>query len=198
MVGKKNFQHILQSYIETFALKSVSHHEFRAHFEECAKNIYQSDVDKIFSQIDWEKWINSTGQPIKLFDFPSKWTKEGENLAKKVLSGELISEQDFENFKSWHTNVKVVFLNNLNGNYTQVNNDIYQNLRDKLHLHDKYNVEVQYIWYQIALKLCKEDVIPYVRKFLLSNGRMKYIRPIYFAYYGFKKEEALDLFDKNK
>lgn len=65
-------------------------------------------------------------------------------------------------------------------------------------MHGNYNSEVKNLWIQLALKLKKEDIIPYAEEFLGQIGRMKYIRPIYKAYGYFNKQKAMDCFEKNK
>lgn len=77
--------------------------------------------------------------------------------------------------------------------------EVYARLRDILKLNElKYNSEVKYTWLQIALKTKHEDALEETKKFLLSQGRMKYIRPVYYSWYPFQKEACLDFFDKNK
>ncbi len=77
--------------------------------------------------------------------------------------------------------------------------EVYQRLSKYLKLNElTYNAEVKYSWYRIALKAKQSDVVENVKKFLLSQGRMKYIRPVYYAWYPFQKQECLEFFDKNK
>jgi len=110
----------------------------------------------------------------------------------------LINEDVIKEFKSWHTNVKIVFLNYLEKNIKRITNEIYVCLKEKLNLHFGYNVEISYQWYQICLDLKKEDSLEFVKKFLLCNGRMKYIKPLFSKFYGFDKEEAKKFFKENK
>jgi leukotriene-A4 hydrolase len=73
LVGKENFQTILRKYINTFALKSISHQDFRKLFEEEVKNIYGANAEnEILSKIDWDSWIKTKGQPIQTFQFSKK------------------------------------------------------------------------------------------------------------------------------
>lgn len=83
-------------------------------------------------------------------------------------------------------------------NNNRINDKVYNLLKDKLNLHQGYNVEISYIWYQICLDLKQEDSIEYVKRFLLCNGRMRYINPLYTRFYQFKREEALKFFKENK
>ena len=130
----------------------------------------------------------------------TKWEEIANNLAEKFLKGEenLIGENEINEFKSWHTNVKLVFLSYMNQNISRVNEKVYELLRDKLNLHFGNNVEISYSWYQICLDLKKDDVIEYVQKFLLCNGRMKYIKPLYFKLYDYNRDLAVKFFAENK
>jgi len=111
---------------------------------------------------------------------------------------QLITENIIQEFKSWHTNVKLVFLNYINKNINRVTNSIYVNIRDKLNLHSGNNVEISYVWYEICMELKKDDVLENVKKFLLCNGRMKYIKPLYFKFYSHNRDEAIKFFKENK
>ncbi len=110
----------------------------------------------------------------------------------------VITDKEVNDFKSWHTNVKIVFIDYLDKNQSRISDSVYEIIRDKLGLHCGYNVEVSFSWYQICLDLKKKDAIEHIRKFLLCNGRMKYIKPLYFKYYNYNREEALAFFKENK
>ena len=101
-------------------------------------------------------------------------------------------------FDAWHTNTKLIFLNNLLDRISEVSDDVYNNLRDSLQLYTKQNAEVLNLWIQVALLKKKDDIIQYAQDFLSKNGRMKYIRPIYVAFYIFNKDVALKTFNLNK
>ena len=123
--------------------------------------------------------------------------EEAHCLAEEFLNGEEKSNAK-EIFINWHTNVKLVFLNHINERIERVSESVYNNILNTLNIHSGHNSEVSYVWYQIALKTKHEDVVVHVKEFLLRNGRMKYLKPVYFSWYHFQKEEALDFFDKNK
>lgn len=121
-------------------------------------------------------------------------------MAEMFLKGksELITDKEISEFKSWHTNVKLVFLNYLNTNLDRFSNEIYELLRDKLNLHCGYNVEVSAIWLEICLSLKKSDSLEHVKNFLSCNGRMKYIRPIYFKFFEYDRKLATEFFNEKR
>lgn len=94
--------------------------------------------------------------------------------------------------------MKLVFINYLHKNLKRITDQVYFILRDRLNLHQSYNVEVTFNWYELCLELKKEEIIPFVKSFLTSHGRMKYIKPIYYKYYELKRGEALKFFKENK
>lgn len=200
LVGKPNFQKIMQTYIQKYAQKSISSKDFICTYETEVKNLYGDKAESdILSKIDWDKWINTTGFPIMDITYKSSLVDDALDLANQFLESKFDPTSAKEKFKSWHTNVKLVFLAYLDSKVDCIDEKVYTNLRDVLNLHDEcHNAEVKHVWYPIALKTKHDDVIPLVKKFLLSQGRMKYIRPVYYAWYPFQKEECLDFFDKNK
>ena len=99
-------------------------------------------------------------------------------------------------FNKWHSNTKLVFLNSLLERILQVSDQTYDSLRDTLQLSSGQNAEVVNLWIQIGLLKKKTDIISTAVTFLSQYGRMKYIRPIYIAFYLFDKNQALDTFNK--
>ena len=198
LVGKDLFQKILQQYINEYALKSVDYTAFKGVFERMVKDNFKDKAESdVLSKIDWDKWLYSRGKLFMNFEFKNKYRKEGEDMAEAFLKGDNdIKYRDI--FKQWHTNVKLVFLNYLYENISRINDTVYNNLRDVLQLHGGYNAETKYVWYQIALATKHEDCVTYVKEFLLTHGRMKYMRPVYFEWYRFQKEEANKFFNEHK
>ena len=92
----------------------------------------------------------------------------------------------------------MVFLDYMDKNRSIISDTIYEIIRDKLGLHKGFNAEVSFSWYQICLDLKKEDALEHIKNFLLCNGRMKYIKPLYFKFYEYNREEALGFFKENK
>ena len=53
-------------------------------------------------------------------------------------------------------------------------------------------------WQMVCLQASYEPIIPAVKNFLSSQGRMKYTRPLFRALYKFKSNIATDLFTQVK
>jgi leukotriene-A4 hydrolase len=197
LVGKQNFQLIMQNYIKKFSLHSVSHKDFRKIFEDSVRDMYGDQNHQILNLIDWDAWINTTGYPIKNIEFKSKLVEEANNFAEEFLTNN-IGPDAKQRFLNYDTMVKSVVLAYIKDNINRVSDQVYTNLRDILGLHSGYNAEIGHLWYPLCLKLGKEDAIEHVKTYLLNHGRMKYIRPVYYSWYPFQKEACLDFFDKHK
>ena len=188
LVGKDKFQSIMKKYIETYQYKSVTYEDFKKVFEEETNNQYQ---------VEWEKWVTTTGYPIKVNTYNSKLIKEAETLGDSFINGTAKSEV-INQFKEWHTNQKIVFFNYLLNNVSKISEKVYTDLRDILKLHNNYNSEIKNLWYLLCLQTKHEDCIEHLKPFLQSFGRMKYIKPLYFEWFRYQPEQAEKFFNDNK
>ena len=200
LVGKEAFKNIMQEYIKKYAYMSVDYNAFKEVYEDYVNDNTEGEEGKnILNDIDWDTWLYSKGKPFAEFNFSSNLSDEAIQFAEKYFVKNANYDGDYNTFKKWHTNVKVYFLNYIMNNIKKVDDKVYKNLRDNLKLNqENYNMEVKYLWYQIALKTKHDDVIPDLKKMLLSIGRMKYLKPLYSSWYEFNKKDAKSFFDKNK
>jgi hypothetical protein len=62
------------------------------------------------------------------------------------------------------------------------------------------NAEIRFRWYQLGLKLNWEPVVAPTLDFITSQGRMKFVRPLYRALYKSTvgKERAIETFKKHR
>ena len=200
LVGKEAFQNIMQEYIKKYAYMSVDYNAFKEVYEDYVTDNTEGEEGKnILNDIDWDNWLYSKGKPFAEFNFSSSLSEEAIQFAEKYLSKKANYDGDYETFKNWHTNIKIYFLNYIMNNIKKVDDKVYKNLRDNLKLNQEdYNMEIKYLWYQIALKTKHDEVIPSIKKMLLATGCIKYIKPLYSVWYEFNKKDAESFFDKNK
>ena len=119
-------------------------------------------------------------------------------MAEDFLKEKEDKSSSLKIFKEWHTNIKLAFLNYLLDNKDKINEKIARNLKNELNLAEVYNSEIKYMWYLLALDKKIEEEIPNIEKFLETHGRLKYIRPVYFAWIEKDFEQAKQFFDKTK
>jgi len=198
LTGKPVFQKILQNYMAKFKYTSITTQMWQDHFTSQVKELLPAEqADKILKEIDWVTWITAPGFPIKTFDWSSDLVNKAKDLAAAFLKKTPPSDAK-ATFTSWHTNTKLVFLNTLIDSLNDMTDDVYNLLRDTLKLYENQNAEVLNDWYLIGLSLKKDDIKPYAISFLSKFGRMKYIRPLYAAFYKFNKTECLKVFNQYK
>jgi leukotriene-A4 hydrolase len=197
LAGKDVFMQVMKKYINDFKYKAVTWEDFRTVF-----NAVVADKE-IKDKIEWEKWITTPGFPVVMKNYNSKLIKLTEELCNRFLNAEIKADEGEKvrnEFKGWHTNQKIVFLDYILAHADKVNDTVYEMLRDVLQLNDYkiYNSEVKFTWYSICLKTKHSDCIDDLKMFLQSYGRMKFINPLYKRWFMLNKEEALTFFNANK
>ena len=199
LIGKDNFKEAMQRYIKKYRYKSVDYTAFKEVLEDLIREKYKKKpAKKLIAEINWDKWLNDKGIPAYKNDFVSEYLKDAEKLAEDFLNEKEDDATVLKKFKEWHTNVKLAFLNYLLDNKERINEKIAQNLKAKLNLAEEYNAEIKYMWYLLALDKKMEEEIPNIEKFLETHGRLKYIRPVYFAWIEKDFEQAKEYFEKVK
>lgn len=198
-IGKDNFKEAMQRYIKKYKYKSVDYTAFKEVLEEViTEKFKKKQAKRIKSEIDWDQWLNEKGIPTYKNEFASEFLKDAEKMAEDFLNEKEDDSSVLKIFKEWHTNVKLAFLNYLTENKEKITDKIAQNLKKKLNLAEEYNAEIKYMWYILALYKKMEEEIPNVEKFLETHGRLKYIRPVYFAWIEKDFDQAQQYFDKVK
>ena len=197
LIGKDYFKEVMQKYIKKYRYKSVDHTAFKEVLEELIKEKFK-DSNRIIDEINWDKWLYEKGIPSYKIGFSSRLLKEAESLAEDFLQEKEDKSTVLKIFKEWHTNTKLAFLNYLSDNKNRINEIIVKNLKNELNLAEPYNSEIKYMWYLLALDKKMENEIPNIKKFLETHGRLKYIRPVYFAWMENNFTEAKEFFEKVK
>ena len=199
LIGKDNFKETMQRYIKKYKNQSVDYTSFKEVLESLIREKYKKkQAKKLIGEIDWDKWLNEKGIPSYKNDFSSEYLKDAEKLAEDFLNEKEDNETVLKKFKEWHTNVKLAFLNYLLDNKDKISEQIAKNLKNKLNLAEEYNAEIKYMWYLLALDKKMEEEIPNIENFLATHGRLKYIRPVYFAWIEKDFNQAKEYFEKVK
>jgi len=199
LIGNDNFKEVMQRYIKKYQYKSVDHTAFKEVLEGLIKENYKKkQAKKKIAEIKWDKWLYEKGIPTYKNYFSSEYLKDAEKLAEDFINEKEDDSSVLKKFKDWHTNVKLAFLNYLLENKEKINETIAQNLKKKLNLAEDYNSEIKYMWYLLALDKKMDEEIPNIENFLQTHGRLKYIRPVYFAWMEKDFTQAKEFFEKIK
>ena len=197
LIGNDNFKEVMQRYIKKYKYKSVDHTAFKEVLEVLIRENYKKkQAKKVIAEIKWDKWLYEKGIPTYKNYFSSEYLKDAEKLAEDFINEKEDDSSVLKKFKEWHTNVKLAFLNYLLENKDKINETIAQNLKKKLNLAEDYNAEIKYMWYLLALDKKMDEEIPNIENFLQTHGRLKYIRPVYFAWMEKDFSQAKEFFEK--
>jgi len=195
------FRKILRQYFINYKYKSIKYEDFKEYFiDKINEELDEEKAKFVLDQIDWKKWIEAPGYPPVKNDFSNKYATEVENAVKSFYDNTLTN--DFkEIFTQWRTLLKQYFLSNIRENDKELDDTQLNLLSNVLNLKEGYNAEVNFGYFMIVLlhgKKIENNVKEALIAFLGKFGRMKYLRPLYIAFYQRDKETAKATFEKYK
>jgi len=175
-VGKEAFEYFFQSYVKHYSSQPLTSDEFR--------NFFSSAFPNAMTGFEWEKWLHESGMPPEEPSFDRGLALEAEILAEAWLSvdqkGPPVPELDIS---AWTSNQKICFLDTLQtlSSENALKVETVQQLDKVYGFAKSQNAEVLFRHCQIALASEDESILPVVLKFVTSQGRMKFTRPLYRA-----------------
>ncbi|KAL4509919.1 hypothetical protein ABPG72_010112 [Tetrahymena utriculariae] len=182
LVGKEFLQGFLRSYLQKFKFESIDHVTFREYFTEYLILNNPRKATKILTQIDWNAWINGVGLPPVILNFTTPIVPETQQLAKDYISfNGTASPSNFEFFNQISLNAKTIFLQYLFDNLSLVNIAIIQRIDQDYQLSNSTNMELQWRWYRVTIRVGYNANIEQIHQFLGNIGRLKMISPVYQA-----------------
>ena len=195
------FRKILRQYFTKYKYKSIKYEDFKDFFIQMIKEeLSEEDSKKVLDQIDWDTWIYAPGFPPKKNNFTNIYATEVEEAVNKFYSNNLPSNFN-ETFIKWHTLLKQYFLSTIRETDKTLDSTQLDMLSNILNLKEGYNAEVNFGYFMCVLQngpTIANDVKEALINFLGKFGRMKYLRPLYIAFYKRDKESALATFEKYK
>ena len=195
------FRKILRQYFTKYKYKSIKYEDFKDFFIQMIKEeLSEEDSKKVLDQIDWDTWIYAPGYPPKKNNFTNIYAIEVEEAVDLFYNNKLPSNFK-ETFIKWHTLLKQYFLSSIRENDKQLDSTQLDMISNVLNLKEGYNAEVNFGYYMCVLlhgPTIANDVKEALINFLGKFGRMKYLRPLYIAFYNRDKETALATFEKYK
>ena len=146
-------------------------------------------VRKQVDKIDWEELFLTSGMPKYVPDFSNSLSAAAEQLAKNwIASAETGSavNASLDDIKGWSSQQICLFLEALL-NHTQddapypFSISFLEALDQAYGLNARKNSEIMLRWHSLCLRSDAEWVVPHVVQFITSQGRMKFVRPLYRA-----------------
>jgi len=204
--GEERLLRFLRAYFEHFKFQSITTDDFVSYFSEYFEALLpDSNLDSKhrieLNNFDWNTWLYGAGQPPEYASFDLSLVNNARQLAQKCLDSqcELLTWHDVE---EWETSQMVIFLN-----YLLASDKLTYEAVKKLDFQIRFshgrwsrNSEVRFIWLRVSLRSHYEPSVQNAIDFVTSQGRMKYVRPIYKdLYYIYPRGDlALKTFSENR
>lgn len=199
IVGTPEFEEFAKAYIQKFKSSTVTSGAFKdffvSHFSAAP-----SDVKAKIDSIDWIKIFHTTGMPAYEADFSNSLSTVAEKLAEQWIdyatnNTDINATRD--DIKGWNTKQVSIFLEKLLENGSLSSETILK-LDQFYDFTASNNSEIKFRWQSLAIMCSADFIIPHVVKFITSQGRMKFTRPLYRYLYNSKyKDVAIETFTKN-
>ena len=209
LVGEDVFLELVQAYIKKFANGTITSEEFKEFCVSFWEPTNQDAYTKM-KAFDWNTWIYETGMPPSMPEFDKTLAEAAESLASAWVAFDSGKESDqpSTSIDKWSSAQKVCFLDALLKLVENDGNESPMRLKiSTLKLFDKEygfeqssNAEILFRYCMLSVHSEDKDIYPIVVRFVSSQGRMKYIRPLYRAMFASSssREIAVDTFVKNK
>lgn len=197
-VGSKAFENFFKSYISRFASHTLTSDEFKTFF--CDQFKGNKGVEKM----DWDLWFYGEGMPPVLPELDQSMAMASQDLGTLWLSvdREGAAPPVKNDMKSWSSLQVTCFLDDLavkiGGKPLKLST--IQAMDDLYMFSDSRNSEVLYRYCELAIPAEDKSVLPVVLRFITTQGRMKFVRPLYRALFKSKmgRTLAVDTFLKSK
>jgi leukotriene A-4 hydrolase/aminopeptidase len=168
-VGREAWDAFLRDYFDRHAFQSMTTAEFLDELREKLLNAHAGVED----QIGVEQWVHTPGIPVNAPQVHSDAFTKVEAQVKAFASGTAASSLLTEN---WSTHEWIHFLRHLPKELTRQQ---MAELDDAFHFTDSGNSEILHEWLMNAIDKQYEPAWDALERFLLRQGRRKFLKPLY-------------------
>jgi leukotriene-A4 hydrolase len=199
-VGTDKFEAFFQAYIKHFGSKTVSSEEFRAFFGQHFASNVDNETRDALDEVDWETWFYSPGMPPTVVEYDRSLAQASERLASQWMAVDRSGcTLPLENVHGWSSGQVVCFLDkmlSLTCSSQPLKASTLKAMKSLYSFDASKNSEILLRYCRLAIAAEDPSILPVVVRFVTSQGRMKYIRPLYKALFQSKmgKELAVQTF----
>ncbi|KAI5709036.1 hypothetical protein M8J76_008708 [Diaphorina citri] len=193
--GPKDFEPWLKKYLAEFALQSIDTDNFKAHLT--SHFAHKPEIH----QIEWDLWLNTTGMPPHIPKYDTSLQDVCNDLANRWISWNHTKETPFskQDLAAFTPGQKIEFLAIL------LDKEMYdlpkvKSLQEVYRFNGVRNCEIRFRWLKLCLKARWKEQVPHVIDMVTSQGRMKYVRPLYRELYAWEdtRQTAIDTFKQHR
>lgn len=167
LVGRGRFDAWLRSYFDRFAFQPMTSAKFLADFRE---NLVKGDK-VLEAKLMLDQWVYEPGLPSNVARPDPALFAEVDKAVTSFAAGSAVPA----GFASWTTAEKLRFLNSVPRELAASRLD---ELNGTLQLNQSGNNEVLFAWLELAVANRYEPAVPALERFLLAQGRRKFVRPL--------------------
>jgi len=168
-VGREAWDAFLRQYFDEHAFQSMTTAAFLIELREKLLSKHPGAEDRI----GVEQWVNTPGIPANVPQVQSDAFRKVEEQAKLFGSGTPASELATSH---WSTHEWIHFLRHLPEGMTR---EKMTDLDAAFHFTDSGNSEILHEWLMNAIPQKYEPAYPALERFLLKQGRRKFLKPLY-------------------
>jgi leukotriene-A4 hydrolase len=181
-VGTSAFEAFFQSYVQKYAYQTLTSDDFRDFF-----TTYFEDNEAI-RDFDWETWFYEPGMPPEDPPFDRTLAEHSAQLAQVWLAvdrhGRMLPTTSIADWTSLQTTCFLdALLLQTNHNSVPPKDPLkvstIRALQKAYRLADSRNSEILFRFCMLAVAAEDETILPTVVRFITTQGRMKFTRPLY-------------------
>jgi leukotriene-A4 hydrolase len=199
-VGSPAFEDFAKAYLKRFKFLTITSAEFRTFFES-----YFAPGDQ-FKDFDWDVWFHEPGMPKEMPLLDRTLSSASEKLAADWVAfdkGDASKVPELD-ISGWITNQTTCFLDAV---ITTVEKEgVALKSFTTMKMDETYgfsrtqNSEILFRFCKLAVAAEQSSILPIVLKFITTQGRMKFTRPLYRALFASKmgRGAAIKTFQENK
>lgn len=191
--GPVVFEAFLKHYFSNFKYRSISTDDFRSFFEGYFTGI--GTPAATLASVDWDCWMNEPGMPKHANVFDTSLSEGTATLAQRWKAGGAGCGP--EDIKGWGAREKVMFLERVQ-EFAPVSAETIDAMDKAYGFSAVGNAEIKFRWQMLRLLSNDQRGNDLVADFLGSQGRMKFVRPLYRQLAKINKPFAQQTFDRFK
>ena len=189
-VGTPLFEAFAKAYLQKFKCGTVTSGEFKDCFIDYIQEKGTPAAINAIKAIDWTALYHTRGIPKDPHDFSNKLMDQVKDLADRWIhnfkSNDTSSNFSSKDLAEWSSLQKIIFLDILSDYSENKSNRLFSSsfleTMDACYSFTAYNNgEIKFRWHILCLRCGVDRIIPDAVSFVTSQGRMKFVRPLYRA-----------------
>jgi leukotriene-A4 hydrolase len=178
LVGTPKFEAFFQAYVKRFAAQTLTSDDFKSFFLEH----FADSTDKV-KEVDWDVWFYAEGMPPVLPPLDQSMARSSQDLAHIWIGVDRRGQAppSKNEMISWSSLQIVCFLDALQveSATTPLRISTLLEMDELYHLASSTNSEILMRYCELAIRAEDASILPIAIRFITTQGRMKFVRPLY-------------------